>query len=146
MSMKVWKVLGLSLAAACVLAAVVAQAMGGCADCVQTAAGGCVPMKCNYTMCAVALVQVMAALCCAALAFVKCKVGRRWLAVGGMAGQALMLVSLYTPFMGLCGKPEMHCHATAHVLTAFAVAVIVGCVVACAKADPNAVAKPKRGL
>lgn len=146
MSLTTWKVLGGALAAVCLIAAAACLVVGGCDACVQTADGGCVPMKCHYAVRAAALVEAMAALSCAALCFVKCKVGRRWLAVSGIAGQALALVVLYTPYVGICANAAMKCHLTAHAVAVCAGIVAVGCCVALAKADPTLAALPKRGL
>ena len=136
------------MAAAVVIAAaaVVAIAMGGCTKTIETAGGGQVPMKCHWTMIAVALVEVMGAFSALGLAFVKCKIGRRWLAVGGMLAQVLAVAVLYGPFMGLCGDAIMHCHTTAMVVAVLAAVAAVLCLVAAALADPKRAEMPKRGL
>lgn len=141
-----WKVVaGLAAAVAAVCAAV-AFGMGGCDACVETVSGACMPMKCHWTYQAVVLIEVLAAFALLGLAFVKCKIGRRWLAVEGILAQVAVLVALYSPFMGLCGDTSMHCHQTALVCTILAVVVAILGVVAIAKADPKAASLPRRGL
>lgn len=146
MSLRAWKLLGI---AACVLAlanAVVAGAMGGCTACLDTTTGGCAHMACYYTFRAVTLVQVLGALAILGVAFVKCKVGRRWLAATCIVAQALTVICMYTPVGGLCANAEMTCHATATVVTVLAVAMCIACIVAIALADPHRAQLPKRGL
>ena len=141
-----WKIVGIVLAVLSAAVAVVAFVMGGCTACVETAAGGCVPMKCHWTFCAVEGFAVLGTVALLGLAFTGCKVGRRWLAFGGFAAQALVLAALHTGLMGLCGDVAMHCHVTAVPCTVLAVVVAVGCVVLFALADPKRAQLPKRGL
>lgn len=146
MSLKAWKVLGI---AACIVAlanAGVAGAMGGCTACLDTTTGGCAHMACFYTFHAVALLQVLGAIAIAGVAFVKCKVGRRWLAAACIAAQALTVICMYTPVGGLCANAEMSCHTTALAVTVLAVVICVACIVAIALADPKRAQMPKRGL
>lgn len=146
MKMSAYRVLGVAAAVVIAAAAVVAIAMGGCTKPIETAAGGQVPMKCHWTMIAVALVEVVGAFSALGLAFVKCKIGRRWLAVGGMLAQVLAVAALYGPFMGLCGDATMHCHTTAMVVAVLAAVAVVLCLVAAALADPKRAEMPKRRL
>lgn len=141
-----YKALGVVTAIVIAAAAVVAWAMGGCTTPIETAAGGQVPMKCHWTMIAVVMVEAMGAFSALGLAFVKCKVGRRWLACGGVLAQALTLLALHTSLMGLCGDTTMHCHTTTLAVTVVAVVAVVLCVVAAALADPKRAELPKRGL
>lgn len=141
-----YRVLGVVCAVVIAAAAVAAQAMGGCSADIETAAGAHVPMKCHWTMIAVCLVEIMGAFSALGLAFVKCKVGRRWLAVGGILAQAFVFAALYSPLMGLCGDTSMHCHSTATVVAVIAAVATVLCVVAIALADPKRASLPKRGI
>lgn len=145
MSLKAFKVLGVAGAAVALAAALVAAISGGCASCVEMASGACSPMKCHWAMIAVALIEALAAFDFLGLAFVKCKIGRRWLAVGCALGQILALACMYG-LIGLCGSAEMHCHQTAMGVSVLAAVSVVLCIVAALKADPNAVNLPKRGL
>lgn len=146
MKLSAYRVLGVATAAVCVVAVCLAWFLGGCTGAVETAAGGTVPMKCHWTIIAVFLIEVMAAFSTLGLAFVKCKIGRRWLACSGVLAQALVLIALYSPLMGLCGDATMHCHLSANVLAVAAAVAIVLCVVAAALADPKRADMPKRGL
>ena len=146
MNKSTWKIVGIVLAVLSAAVAVVSLAMGGCTACVETAAGGCVPMKCHWTFRAVAGFAALGTVALLGLAFTGCKVGRRWLAFGGFAAQALVLVALHTGMMGLCGDATMHCHVTAVPCTVLAVVAAVGCVVLFVLADPKRAQLPKRGL
>lgn len=146
MKLGAYRAFGVATAVVIAIGALVAWAMGGCTAQIETAAGGQVPMKCHWTMIAVTLVEAMGAFSALGLAFVKCKVGRRWLACGGLIAQALALVALHTPLMGLCGDASMHCHETALVVTVLAVVAAVLCIVAAALADPKRADLPKRGI
>ena len=145
MSLKAFKVLGNVGAAVAVAAALVAVVSGGCPSCVETASGACVPMKCHWAMIAAALIEAIAAFVFLGLAFVKCKIGRRWLAAACALCQACAVACMYG-LIGLCGAAEMHCHATALAVSVLAAISVVLCIVAAAKADPNAANLPKRGL
>lgn len=103
-------------------------------------------MACYHTFHGVVLLQVVAAFAVLGVAFVKCKVGRRWLAATCIVAQVLTLVSMYTPVGGLCANASMSCHTTAIVVTALAVAACAVCVVAIALADPKRAERPARGL
>lgn len=145
MSLKAFKILGGAGAIVAVAAALVAVFSGGCPSCIETASGACVPMKCHWAMIAVALIEVIAAFDYLGLAFVKCKIGRRWLAAACALCQVLAVVCLYG-LIGLCGADEMHCHATALAVSILAAISVVLCIVAAVKADPKAANLPKRGL
>ena len=145
MSLKAFKVLGVAGAVVAAAAALVAVVSGGCTSCIETVSGACVPMKCHWAMIAVALIEVIAASDFLGLAFVKCKIGRRWLAAACALCQVLAVACLYG-LIGLCGAVEMHCHATALAVSILAAISVVLCIVAAAKADPNAANMPKRGL
>lgn len=145
MSLKAFKILGVAGAVVAATAALVAAFSGGCTSCIETASGVCVPMKCHWAMIAVTLIEVVAAFDFLGLAFVKCKIGRRWLAAACALCQVLAVVCLYG-LIGLCGAAEMHCHATALAVSVLAAISVVLCIVAAAKADPKAASLPKRGL
>ena len=145
MSLKAFKILGGAGAIVAVAAALVAVFSGGCPSCIETASGACVPMQCHWAMIAVALIEVIAAFDYLGLAFVKCKIGRRWLAAACALCQVLAVVCLYG-LIGLCGADEMHCHATALAVSILAPISVVLCIVAAVKADPKAANLPKRGL
>ena len=113
---------------------------------IETAAGGQVPMKCHWTFRAVCGFGVLGALSLLGAAFTGCKMGRRWLAVGGFAAQLLAIAAMRTDWMGLCGNVDMHCHVTALPCTILAVIAALGCVVLFCLADPKRAALPKRGL
>lgn len=142
-----WRVLAAVATAAGLAAAVAAAAMGGCDACAATTStGACVPMTCHWTMRAAVLLEALAAVATAGLAFVRCKAGRRWLAAVGFLAQSSVLAAFYTPLMGLCGNAQMHCHATATVCTVLAAVAMIACVVAAVQADPDKADLPKRGL
>ena len=127
------------------MAAVVAVSvlMGGCAEPVETAAGGTVPMKCHWTFVATTLVGAVTAL----LALTgRTKEGRRFAGIA-TAAVAAATVLLTTPAgIGLCGNPDMSCHQTALVLwVAAGIALVVG-IVQAAKADPKGAELPKMKL
>ncbi len=145
MSLKAFKILGVMGALVAAAAALVAIVSGGCESCVETAAGSCMPMKCHWSMIAAALIEALAAFDFLGLAFVKCKIGRRWLAAGCALGQVLAVACMYA-FIGLCGGSEMHCHTTAAAVSCLAAVSVILCIVAAAKADPNVANLPKRGL
>ncbi len=145
MSLKAFKILGIAGALVAAAAALVAAISGGCSSCVEMASGACSPMKCHWAMTAAALIEALAAFDFLGLAFVKCKIGRRWLAAGCALAQVLAVACMYG-FIGLCGNAEMHCHATATGVTALAAVSVALCIVAAIKADPNATSLPKRGL
>lgn len=145
MSLKAFKILGVVGALVAAAAALVAAISGGCTSCVEMASGACSPMKCHWAMIAAALIEALAAFDFLGLAFVKCKIGRRWLAAGCALAQALAVACMYG-FIGLCGGAEMHCHATATAVSVLAAVSVVLCVIAAVKADPKAANLPKRGL
>ena len=125
------------------MAAVVAVSvlMGGCAEPVETAAGGTVPMKCHWTFVATTLVGAVGAVTALLALAGRTKEGRRFAAV------AAATVLLTTPAgIGLCGNPDMSCHQTALVLwVAAGIALVVG-IVQAAKADPKGAELPKMKL
>lgn len=146
MKLSTYRILGVVAAVLLGAAAVLAWAMGGCTAPIETAAGGQVPMKCHWTLVAATLIAALGAFSALGLAFVKCKVGRRWLAAGGVIAQVLVLAVLYTPLMGLCGDVSMRCHVTAAAVAAAGAAGAVLCIVAAVLADPKRAELPKRGL
>lgn len=146
MSMKSYRVLAVVAAACALAAAVVALVMGGCNSCAVGTSETCVPMKCHYAFQAVALVEVMGAFCAAGLFLVKCKIGRRWLACGGVLAQMLCAILVYTPYVGICASAGMACHTTALVCVVLGTCVVVVCAALFAAADPKRAAMPKRGL
>ena len=130
------------------MAAVVAVSvlMGGCAELVETAAGGTVPMKCHWTFVATTLVGAVGAVTALLALAGRTKEGRR---IAGIATAAVAAatVLLTTPAgIGLCGNPDMSCHQTALVLwVAAGIALVVG-IVQAAKADPKGAELPKMKL
>lgn len=146
MNKSTWKIVGIVLAVLSAAVAVVAVASGGCTGLIETAAGGQVPMKCHWTFRAVCGFGVLGTLALLGLAFTGCKVGRRWLAMGGFVAQALAIAAMRTSWMGLCGDAAMHCHVTALPCTVLAAVAALGCVVMFCLADPKRAQLPKRGL
>lgn len=146
MKLKTWRIFACCTAAVIAAAAIAAAVMGGCSSCVETASGSCVDMACNYAVKAVACIDALGAASVLGLAFVKCKIGRRWLAGLGIASQLLAFACLYTSLFGLCANAQMQCHTTATVATVLGCVAIVLCAVAIAQADPKKASLPKRGL
>ncbi|WP_449314513.1 DUF4418 family protein [Rubneribacter sp.] len=146
MTATAWRAMSLVATTLAAAAALAAGVSSGCAACVETAAGACVPMKCHYTFVAVCLVEALGAFGTLGLVFVKCKMGRRWLAAVGLAAHAAALALMRTGLMGLCGDTSMHCHETALLCTALAAAGALACAVLIALADPRRATLPKRGI
>lgn len=146
MSLGKWKAFGVALACLAAVAAGVAAFKGGCPACIETVTGGCAHMKCFYAFHAVCLVEALAAAAALGLAFVKCKIGRRWLAAVCILAQACALAAMYTPLGGLCASSEMVCHSTAAIVDVLALVLCVGCIIAMVFADPARANRPKRGL
>ena len=134
---------GVVLGAAAALAAFL---IGGCDACVETVGGTCLPMKCNYTLNAVLLCEVLGAFSFAGLGLVRCKIGRRWLACTTLLSQVLVMIALWTPFMGICADSAMKCHTTAMIVSVLGCVICVLCIVAVALADPKRADLPKRGI
>lgn len=141
-----WRVLVVAGVIVAAAAAVVAGVMGGCSTCLETTSESCSAMTCVWTFHAVIPLEVVAAYAFAGLVPVRHTMGRRWLAGVTALVQVAVVVTIYTPLIGLCGNAAMWCHTTATVVTCLVVVMLVLCVVAMVKADPNPDPKPKRGI
>jgi hypothetical protein len=145
MSKKTWSILSAVIAILSLAAVVSAFALGGCSTCVETAAGGCVPMKCHWTFQAVGLMDI-SAVAAAAAGFTTPGVhGRRVCSALAALANALVLFAFYGPLLGLCANPDMDCHVHAMVVTVFAVAALVVALAAFFSCNPAA-KKPKKEL
>ena len=145
MSKKKWNILTAAVTLLSLAVVVSAFALGGCATCVETAAGACVPMKCHWTFQAVGLLGIMGVAAAAAGFTTPGVHGRRVCSALAALANALVLFALYGPLLGLCAKAEMDCHAHATVVSVFAAAALLIAVIAFATCNPAA-KKPKKEL
>lgn len=145
MSKKKWNILSVVVTLLSLAAVVSAFVLGGCSTCVETAAGGCVPMKCHWTFQAVGLIGIMGVAAAAAGFTTPGVHGRRVCSALAALANALVLFAFYGPLLGLCAKPEMACHAHATVVSVFAAVALLVAVIAFITCNPSA-KKPKKEL
>ncbi len=142
----IWRTLMIVVALLSICIALVALVKGGCSTCMETAAGGCVPMTCHWTFRAVGMLAVVSALAAAGGSAVREVRARRIAAALVVAVAVTIVVSIYTPVMGICAKSGMDCHVTAVIVDALLACQVVTAVIALAKTDPGTTPKPKRGI
>lgn len=131
-----------ALSLAMVLVAVV---KGGCAACLTTDSGACVPMTCHWTFRTVALLGIVAVVVSVGWVLVREARSRRFLAFVDILVAALVAIACYTPVMGLCARPEMSCHTTACIVASLCVGLVVVSV-AMAVVAKDGSGKPKMEL
>lgn len=84
-----------------------------CSSCVETAVGGCVPMKCYWTFRGEIPVAILLILVSAGQFFLKETKLRRIAALFVMAISVVGIAITTNAVIGLCMKAEMACHTTA---------------------------------
>ena len=144
MKASVWKML-CALGCALFVVPLVLGFTGACSGMLECATGA-VPMKCHWAFRAEVLLAPLGIVAMLLGLYARTKEGRR-IAVGLSALVAVASALMLTPLgIGICASAEMSCNGSAMALWAACAALVVLDAVLLAKADPNAVAKPKRGL
>jgi hypothetical protein len=145
MKKKKWDVISIVLVVLSLAATICAFALGGCSSCVETAAGGCVPMKCHWTFIAVGLIQIMA-IAAAGMGFTTPGVhGRRVCTAMVALVNVIGLFAFYGPLMGLCASGDMPCHMHALVVSALQIISLVVAIYAFFACSPSQ-KKPKKEM
>ncbi len=120
--------------------------MGGCANMIQTAAGGSVEMKCHWTFIATTIIGVVGLIGTLMVLVAKATEGRRIASLMVMVIIAA-IVFITSPFgIGLCANADMRCHDTAlYLWIVSTIGFIVACI-QCIRANPDTASDPKMKL